>query len=129
MGSASVGVWERAGCGGSGARTPDPALSSLWPSGPSNLAPRTMALRQRLNACLMAIHCFHEACLDDECAFYTSRAPPSGPTRVCSNPVATLLEWQDALVSLRTSAKLCLPSKHMGSRKWGRGCSSRMAGP
>ncbi|XP_073069672.1 tastin isoform X2 [Manis javanica] len=66
-------------------------------TGPSNLAPRTMALRQRLNACLMAIHCFHEACLDDECAFYTSRAPPSGPTRVCSNPVATLLEWQDAL--------------------------------
>lgn len=98
-------------------------------TGPSNLAPRTMALRQRLSACLMAIHCFHEACLDDECAFYTSRAPPSGPTRVCSNPVATLLEWQDALVSLRTSAKLCLPSKHMGSRKWGRGCSSRMAGP
>ncbi|KAK2493067.1 hypothetical protein MC885_021560 [Smutsia gigantea] len=87
---------------------------------PSSLAPRTMALRQRLKACLMALHCFYEARLDDECAFYTSRAPPSGPTRVCSNPVATLLEWQDALVSLRTSARLCLPSKHMGSRKWGR---------
>uniref|UniRef100_A0A8C9L0R3 Trophinin associated protein n=1 Tax=Panthera tigris altaica TaxID=74533 RepID=A0A8C9L0R3_PANTA len=67
------------------------------PSGPSNLAPRTLALRQRLKACLTAIHCFHEARLDDECAFYTSRAPPSGPTRVCTNPVATLLEWQDAL--------------------------------
>ncbi|XP_057342531.1 tastin isoform X1 [Manis pentadactyla] len=97
-------------------------------TGPSNLAPQTMALKQRLKACLMAIHRFHEARLDDECAFYTSRAPPSGPTRVCSNPVATLLEWQDALVSLQTSARLCLPSKRMGSRKWGRGCSSRMAG-
>ncbi|XP_045657087.1 tastin isoform X2 [Ursus americanus] len=66
-------------------------------AGPSNLAPRTLALRQRLKACLTAIHSFHEARLDDECAFYTSRAPPSGPTRVCTNPVATLLEWQDAL--------------------------------
>uniref|UniRef100_H0X0K4 Trophinin associated protein n=2 Tax=Otolemur garnettii TaxID=30611 RepID=H0X0K4_OTOGA len=66
-------------------------------AGPSSLAPRTLALRQRLKACLTAIHCFHEARLDDECAFYTSRAPPLGPTRVCTNPVATLLEWQDAL--------------------------------
>ncbi|XP_008581361.1 PREDICTED: tastin [Galeopterus variegatus] len=66
-------------------------------AGPSSLAPRTLALRQRLKACLTAIHCFHEARLDDECAFYTSRTPPSGPTRVCTNPVATLLEWQDAL--------------------------------
>ncbi|XP_037702491.1 tastin [Choloepus didactylus] len=77
------------------------SLQSLKPptdlSGPSSLAPRTQALRQRLKACLTAIHCFHEARLDDECAFYTSRAPPSGPTRVCTNPVATLLEWQDAL--------------------------------
>ncbi|KAM6153660.1 tastin [Erethizon dorsatum] len=66
-------------------------------AGPSNLAPRTLALRQRLKACLTAIHCSHEARLDDECAFYTSRVPPPGPTRVCTNPVATLLEWQDAL--------------------------------
>ncbi|XP_032150332.1 tastin isoform X3 [Sapajus apella] len=78
-------------------RTPEPPLNSPWPSGPSSLAPRTLALRQRLKACLTAIHCFHEARLDDECAFYTSRAPPSGPTRVCTNPVATLLEWQEAL--------------------------------
>ncbi|XP_004447015.1 tastin [Dasypus novemcinctus] len=77
------------------------SLQSLKPptgqSGPNSLAPRTQALRQRLKACLTAIHCFHEARLDDECAFYTSRAPPAGPTRVCTNPVATLLEWQDAL--------------------------------
>uniref|UniRef100_G3TJ10 Trophinin associated protein n=1 Tax=Loxodonta africana TaxID=9785 RepID=G3TJ10_LOXAF len=66
-------------------------------SGLKSLAPRTLALRQRLKACLTAIHCFHEARLDDECAFYTSRAPASGPTRICSNPVATLLEWQEAL--------------------------------
>ncbi|OWK16647.1 TROAP, partial [Cervus elaphus hippelaphus] len=70
---------------------------SPGPTGPSHPAPRTMALRQRLKACLTAIHGFHEACLDDECAFYTSRAPPSGLTRVCTNPVAVMLEWQDAL--------------------------------
>ncbi|KAM8801186.1 tastin [Rhynchonycteris naso] len=67
------------------------------PGGSSSLAPQTLALRQRLKACLTAIHCFHEACLDDECAFYTSRALPSGSSRVCTNPVAMLLEWQDAL--------------------------------
>ncbi|XP_021098793.1 tastin isoform X2 [Heterocephalus glaber] len=66
-------------------------------AGPGQLAPRTLALRQRLKACLTAIHCSHEARLDDECAFYTSRVPPPGPTRVCTNPVATVLEWQDAL--------------------------------
>uniref|UniRef100_A0A2K6UW06 Trophinin associated protein n=1 Tax=Saimiri boliviensis boliviensis TaxID=39432 RepID=A0A2K6UW06_SAIBB len=77
------------------------SVQSLRPpagqAGPNSLAPRTLALRQRLKACLTAIHCFHEARLDDECAFYTSRAPPSGPTRVCTNPVATLLDWQEAL--------------------------------
>ncbi|XP_060020943.1 tastin [Lagenorhynchus albirostris] len=83
------------------ASPPIHSLQSLKPptgqAGPSNLAPRTLALRQRLKACLTAIHRFHEARLDDECAFYTSRAPPSGLTRVCTNPVATLLERQDAL--------------------------------
>ncbi|XP_036886904.1 tastin isoform X2 [Sturnira hondurensis] len=83
------------------ASPPIRSLQSLRPptgqAGPSSLAPRTLALRQRLKACLAAIHCFHEARLDDECAFYTSRAPPSGPSRVCTNPVAKLLEWQDAL--------------------------------
>ncbi|XP_036108829.1 tastin isoform X9 [Molossus molossus] len=83
------------------ASPPIHSLQSLRPptgqAGPSSLAPRTLALRQRLKACLTAIHCFHEACLDDECAFYTSRAPPSGPSRVCTNPVAMFLEWQDAL--------------------------------
>ncbi|XP_077609435.1 tastin isoform X4 [Crocuta crocuta] len=79
------------------ASPPIHSLRSTGQAGPSDLAPRTLALRQRLKACLTAIHCFHEARLDDECAFYTSRAPPSGPTRACTNPVATLLEWQDAL--------------------------------
>ncbi|XP_047642492.1 tastin isoform X4 [Phacochoerus africanus] len=84
------------------------SLQSLRPptgqADPHNLAPRTLALRQRLRACLSAIHCFHEARLDDECAFYTSRAPPSGLTRVCPNPVATLLEWQDALSFIPVSS-------------------------
>lgn len=66
-------------------------------SGPRSLVPRTLALRQHLRACLTALHCFHESRLDDECAFYTSRTPPPGPTRICTNPVATMLEWQDAL--------------------------------
>ncbi|XP_066110908.1 tastin isoform X2 [Saccopteryx bilineata] len=83
------------------ASPPIRSIQSLKPptgrAGPSSLAPQTLALRQRLKACLTAIHCFHEACLDDECAFYTSRALPSGPSRVCTNPVAMLLEWQDAL--------------------------------
>ncbi|XP_024431660.2 tastin isoform X2 [Desmodus rotundus] len=81
-------------------------------AGPSSLAPRTLALRQRLKACLTAIHCFHEARLDDECAFYTSRAPPSGPSRVCTNPVAKLLEWQDALcfIPIGTAAPQDSPS-------------------
>lgn len=77
-----------------------PSIHSLYPtgySGPSSLAPRTLALRQRLRACLDTIHSFQEAHLDDECAFYTSRAPPPGPTRVFTNPVVTTLEWQDAL--------------------------------
>ncbi|KAK1346702.1 hypothetical protein QTO34_000562 [Cnephaeus nilssonii] len=50
--------------------------SSLRPpagqAGPRSLAPRTLALRQCLKACLTTISCFHEAHLDDECAFYTS---------------------------------------------------------
>ncbi|KAF5928553.1 hypothetical protein HPG69_015159 [Diceros bicornis minor] len=100
------------------ASPPIRSLQSLRPptgqAGPSSLAPRTLALRQRLKACLTAIHCFHEARLDDECAFYTSRAHSSGPTRVCTNPVATLLEWQDALVSLWSTARLCLHSKPVG---------------
>ncbi|XP_006916872.1 tastin isoform X2 [Pteropus alecto] len=83
------------------ASPPIRSLQSMRPpigqAGPSSLAPGTLALRQRLKACLTAIHCFHEARLDDECAFYTSRAPPSVPSRVCTNPVATLLEWQEAL--------------------------------
>lgn len=83
------------------ASPPIRSLQSLRPptgqAGHRSLAPRTLALRQRLKACLTAIHCFHEARLDDECAFYTSRAPPPGPSRVCTNPVAMLLEWQDAL--------------------------------
>ncbi|XP_051016284.1 tastin [Acomys russatus] len=66
-------------------------------SGPHSLVPRTLALRQHLQACLTALHCFHESRLDDECAFYTSRTPPPGPTRICTNPVATMLDWQDTL--------------------------------
>lgn len=84
------------------------------PSGPRCLAPHTLALRQRLQACLSAIHGFHEARLDDECAFYTSRALGPGSGRVCTNPVATLLEWQDALVSSEHSQKRVLTGRGPG---------------
>lgn len=104
--------------------TPDRPLNSPCPSGLSSLAPRTLALRERLKSCLTAIHCFHEARLDDECAFYTSRAPPSGPTRVCTNPVATLLEWQDALVRLQPTAQLWLHSEPDG--RWGTGTGGHL---
>lgn len=87
-----------------------------WPSGPRRLAPRTLAPRQRLQACLSAIHGFHEARLDDECAFYTSRAPLPGPSRICANPVATLLEWQDALVSLHHSQAVLTPQTILTGR-------------
>uniref|UniRef100_A0A8C6QJ93 Trophinin associated protein n=1 Tax=Nannospalax galili TaxID=1026970 RepID=A0A8C6QJ93_NANGA len=101
------------------ASLPIHSFQSLRPqtgqSGPSSLAPRTLALRQRLKACLAAIHCSHEARLDDECAFYTSRTPPPGPTRVCTNPVAMLLEWQDALVSLQCTATQDWHSRPVGS--------------
>ncbi|XP_020025050.1 tastin isoform X2 [Castor canadensis] len=79
-------------------------------TGPSSLAPRTLALRQRLKACLTAIHRSHEARLDDECAFYTSRTPPPGPTRVCTNPVAVLLEWQEALCFIPVGSAAHSPS-------------------
>ncbi|XP_010621919.1 tastin isoform X2 [Fukomys damarensis] len=81
-------------------------------AGRSSLAPGTLALRQRLKACLSAIHCSHEARLDDECAFYTSRVPPPGPTRICTNPVATVLEWQDALCFIPVGSAAPQSSPH-----------------
>ncbi|XP_068777594.1 tastin [Struthio camelus] len=60
-------------------------------------ASRLAALRQRLGWLLAASQRFQEACLDDECAFYTSRPPrpPPRPPR-CPEPVGQLLRAQDA---------------------------------
>ncbi|XP_027700080.1 tastin isoform X2 [Vombatus ursinus] len=60
------------------------------------IGPAVIALCRQLNAWLEAIRLLYEACLDDECAFYTGRGIP-GPQRICKNPVATWLERQEAM--------------------------------
>lgn len=64
--------------------------------------PSRLALaKQRLDSLLRAPQRFLDACLDDECAFYTGRAPGTRPlpSRTCPNPVALQLEAKDAAVS------------------------------
>ncbi|XP_067170066.1 tastin [Apteryx mantelli] len=89
---------DRQGCGapaappapGSGGAAAAPSPLAVPPS-------RVAALRQRLGSLQAAPQRFHEACLDDECAFYTSRPPrrPPRPPR-CPEPVGQLLQAQDA---------------------------------
>ncbi|XP_074836156.1 tastin [Carettochelys insculpta] len=74
--------------GAAGAGTPLPAPSS-----------RAALVKQRMEELLSAHQRFQESCLDDECAFYTSRAPSSqacAPHR-CTDPTARLLEAQEAM--------------------------------
>ncbi|XP_064354645.1 tastin [Dromaius novaehollandiae] len=59
-------------------------------------ASRLVALRQRLGWLRAAAGRFQETCLDDECAFYTSRPPRRPPRpRRCPEPVGQLLQAQD----------------------------------
>ncbi|XP_032641432.1 tastin isoform X2 [Chelonoidis abingdonii] len=67
---------------------------------PTTSPPSHMALvKQRLGDLLSAPQRFQEACLDDECAFYTGRAPARLPpvARCCTDPVATLLQAQETM--------------------------------
>ncbi|KAE8626374.1 hypothetical protein XENTR_v10006609 [Xenopus tropicalis] len=52
--------------------------------------------RLRLHATVSAKQRFWDTCLDEECAFYTSRGP-SGTHRSCIDPVAFTLEKQENL--------------------------------
>ncbi|XP_069826185.1 uncharacterized protein [Dendropsophus ebraccatus] len=52
--------------------------------------------RLRIQAALSAKQRFWETCLDEECAFYTSRGAVSS-YRNCTDPVSSLLERQEAL--------------------------------
>ncbi|XP_019361555.1 PREDICTED: tastin isoform X2 [Gavialis gangeticus] len=71
-----------------------PATGTMLAVRPSRLA----LVKQRLDSLLRAPQRFLDACLDDECAFYTGRAPGTRPlpSRACPNPVALQLEAQDA---------------------------------
>ncbi|XP_060108326.1 tastin [Heteronotia binoei] len=81
-----------------------PFVCSLGPSSGANstgvpAASSSVAhFKQRLEDLLDAPRRFHEDCLNDECAFYTSRVTTStqssGPR--CKEPVAKLLDAQDA---------------------------------
>ncbi|XP_006035300.1 tastin [Alligator sinensis] len=76
-------------------RTPGPpAARTMLAVRPSRLA----LAKQRLDSLLRAPQRFLDACLDDECAFYTGRAPGTRPlpSRTCPNPVALQLEAKDA---------------------------------
>lgn len=73
--------------------------------GVSAVSSSVARFKQRLQDLLDAPRRFHEDCLNDECAFYTSRVTaithPSVPR--CKEPVAKLLDAQDAMVSVETS--------------------------
>nr|XP_042713311.1 tastin isoform X3 [Chrysemys picta bellii] len=66
---------------------------------PTTPPSRVALVKQRLGDLLSAPQRFQEACLDDECAFYTGRPParlPPAP-RCCTDPVATLLQAQETM--------------------------------
>ncbi|XP_062453300.1 tastin [Rhea pennata] len=101
QGSVPVPVPPVAGGAGPGCGTAvAPGLGGAVAVPPSPLAvppSRLAALRQRLGSLLAASQRFQEACLDDECAFYTSRPPRRPPRpRRCPEPVGQLLQAQDA---------------------------------
>ncbi|XP_028928781.1 tastin isoform X2 [Ornithorhynchus anatinus] len=90
-----------------------PSIRSTRSPGPSGAAaglpgqfPLALALRQRLARRRAATQHFQEACLDEECAFYTGRSSLPAPPRLCKDPVATLLEWQEALGFV----PICIPA-------------------
>ncbi|XP_061471403.1 tastin isoform X2 [Rhineura floridana] len=85
---------------------PSPSMNSVQL--PSSNGSSTSQVKQRLDDLLSAPHRFHEACLNDECAFYTARvasaAKPS--TQRCKEPVAKMLDAHDAMHFIPISAPL-----------------------
>ncbi|XP_070790882.1 tastin [Pituophis catenifer annectens] len=82
---------------------------------PSSSAMSTGLAKQRLDHLRTAPLRFHEACLNDECAFYTSRlaslAQPSAHR--CQEPVAKMLNTHDTMhfTPILASAPLSPPSE------------------
>ncbi|XP_026566972.1 tastin [Pseudonaja textilis] len=76
---------------------PSPSLQEV--SCPSSSVTSTGLVKQRLDHLRTAPLRFHEACLNDECAFYTSRlvslVQPSVPR--CQEPVAKILNTHDTM--------------------------------
>ncbi|XP_063149611.1 tastin isoform X2 [Candoia aspera] len=91
----------------------NPSLQEV--SCPSSGARNTDLAKQRLDHLLTAPLRFHEACLNDECAFYTSRlaslAQPSAHR--CQEPVAKMLNAHDAMhfIPISASVPLSPPSE------------------
>ncbi|XP_044305524.1 tastin [Varanus komodoensis] len=88
---------------------PCPSLPSLQP--PPCHASRTGQAKQQLRALLGAPQRFHEACLNDECAVYTARIPSATqpPVQRCKEPVAAMLDAQEAMHFIPISAPLSPP--------------------
>ncbi|XP_042306840.1 tastin isoform X2 [Sceloporus undulatus] len=85
-----------------------PSTSVHLAQPPSSSASSSGQVKQRLDDLLCAPQRFHEACLNDECAFYTARImstfQPS--VRRCKDPVAKTLEAHDAMHFIPISAPL-----------------------
>ncbi|KAM6473891.1 tastin isoform 2-T2 [Liasis olivaceus] len=82
---------------------------------PSSSARSTGLAKQRLDHLLTAPLRFHEACLNDECAFYTSPLASLTQPSVdrCQDPVAKMLNAQDTMhfIPISASARLSPPSE------------------
>ncbi|KAM3845465.1 tastin isoform 2-T2 [Vipera latastei] len=92
---------------------PSPSLQEV--SCPSSSATSTGLAKQRLDHLRTAPLRFHEACLNDECAFYTSRlASLTQPSaHRCQEPVAKMLNAHDTMhfTPISASAPLSPPSE------------------
>ncbi|XP_066468944.1 tastin [Tiliqua scincoides] len=77
-------------------QSPSPRASS---TGDSAALPPLSQVRQRLDDLLQAPNRFHEACLNDECAFYTTRVTsvPQASLPRCKEPVAKMLDADDTM--------------------------------
>ncbi|XP_062977548.1 tastin [Elgaria multicarinata webbii] len=85
---------------------PSTSMHSLQP--PSSHTGSTGQAKQRLDDLLSAPQRFHEACLNDECAFYAARGPSATqpPVQRCKDPVAKALDAHDAMHFIPISVPL-----------------------
>ncbi|KAH0629260.1 hypothetical protein JD844_011198 [Phrynosoma platyrhinos] len=85
-----------------------PSTSVRLAQPPSSSANSSGKVKQRLDDLLRAPQRFHEACLNDECAFYTARIMSASQPSVqrCKDPVAKTLDAHDAMYFIPISAPL-----------------------